>query len=332
VPTAPISEILARLQDEPQRAATLADVLIDAVLATPVGELLAPARIVPAFVAGLRAGVDAAGDGQRLAARIADRQRRAVARPGPLADRLPPELRTVLRRVLRHPHTPGRELVRAVVDHAGMRALLRTILQATLLDFATKVSSLVPDTSWVPGAGIRSRLFGMAKGVASAVGAEVEHRLEDRIKNYVDGFLGRAIDMIVERATDPRFAADSAVWRSDAVLALLDLPESVLLAERRKFDPHLVATEVVAAARAVARWDRLEAEVDAVLTGLVTDLGEHTVGDLLASEVPNPQPDAWRPLLAGELTHHLRRLFARDAFVAWVTDLVEVTAPTGSGG
>jgi hypothetical protein len=319
VSTASISEILARLQDEPQRAATLADLLIDAVLATPVREFLEPARLVPAVVAGLRAGVDAAGDGERLAARIADLQRRGLARPGSLADRLPPELRLVLRRVLRHPHTPGRELVRAAVDHAGMRALLRTILQATLLDFATKVWSVVPDTSWVPGAGIRNKLFGMAKGVASAVGAEVEHRLEDKIKNFVDGFLGRAIDMIVERATDPRFAADQAAWRSDAVLAILELPESVLLAERRKFDPKLVAAELLAAVRAVAHWDRLEHEVDAALAAILAEAGESTVGDLLGPA----SHAAWRPLLTGELTHHLRRLFAHDAFAAWLTDLME---------
>lgn len=318
--TAPVTEILARLQDDPQRASTLAQVLIDAVLAAPVREFLEPTRIVPAFVAGLRAGVTAAGDGQQLADRVASRQRRTVARSGPLADRLPPELRAALRRLLRHPHTPGREVVRAAIDHAGMRGMLRTILQATLLDFATKVWSAVPDTSWVPGAGIRSKLFGMAKGVATVVGAEVENRLEDRIKNFVDGFLGRAIDLIVERATDPRFAADMANWRSDAVLSLLSLPESTLLAERNKIDPHFVATEVLAGARALADWDRLESEVHATLESLLTELGTSTVGDLLGT-TPEAQA-AWRPLLTGELTHHLRALFTHDAFATWLTDLV----------
>lgn len=317
--TAPVTAILARLQDEPQRASVLAQVLIDAVLATPVREFLEPARIVPAVVAGLRAGVAAAGDGKALADRVADRQRRAVARPGPLAARLPHGLREALRRLLRHPHTPGREVVRAAVDHAGMRALLRTILQATLHDFATKVWSVVPDTSWVPGAGIRSKMFGMVKGVASAVGAGAGDLLEDKIKNFVDGFLGRAIDLIVERATDPRFATDQALWRSDAVLAVLNLPEPILLAERRKLDPHLIATEVLAGARAVAEWDRLEIEVHDALAAILTELGESTVGEFLG---PEQVQAAWRPLLHAELTHHLRRLFAQDAFAAWLTDLV----------
>lgn len=317
---AQVTEILARLQGEPERAATLARVVVDAILATPLRELLDPARIAPAFVAGVRAGVDAAGAADRLHDLLVAGQRRAVARSSPLAERLPPELRTVLRRVLRRPHTPSRELVRAAVDHAGMRNLLRTILQATLLDFATKVWSVVPDTSWVPGAGLRKKMLGMAKGVASAVGAEVENRLEDKIKTFVDGFLGRAIELIVERATDPRFATDQAAWRSDAVLAILDLPEPVLLAESRKFDPRIVAGDLLDAARAVAHWDRLPAEVTAALQSLITEMGERTVGDLIDAD---HTAHAWRPLLTAELTHHLARLFAADGFVAWLTDLVE---------
>lgn len=318
--SAPVTEILARLQDDPQRAADLAQLLVDAVLATPAREFLEPARIVPAVVAGLRAGVTAAGDGQQLIDRLTDQQRRAVARPGPLADRLPPELRKALRRLLRHPHTPSREVVRAAVDHAGMRALLGTILQATLHDFATKVWSVVPDTSWVPGAGIRSKLFGMAKGVASAVGAGAGDLLEDKIKNFVDGFLGRAIDLIVERATDPRFAPDQAAWRSDAVLAILDLPEPVLLAERRKLDPKRIVPDVLAGARALADWDRLGPEVHAALAAILTELGESTVGDYLGGAQVEA---AWRPLLTAELTHHLGTLFKRDSFAAWLTDLVK---------
>lgn len=311
--------ILARLQ-EPARAAALAQVVIDAVLATPLRELLDPARVAPAFVAGARAGVDAAGAADRLHALLRAGDRRIVTRPGPLADRLPPELIAVLRRVLRRPHTPSRELVRAAVDHAGMRALLRTILQATLLDFATKVTSLVPDTSWVPGAGIRNKMFGMVKGVASAVGAEVEHRLEDKIKNFVDGFLGRAIDLVVERATDPRFATDQAAWRSDAVVAILQLPEPVLLAEGRKLDPRHLADDILAAARAIAHWDRFPDEVSRALATVVGELGERSLGELIDAE---RTAAAWRPLLQAELAHHLGRLLVADGFTAWLTDLLE---------
>lgn len=321
------TDVLARLRDQPARAAELAQVLLDAVLAAPARDFIDPTRIVPAFVAGLRAGVEHAAP-ERLAAAIAERQRRATARPGPVADRLPPELVRVLQTLVRRPFTPGRELVRAAVDHAGMRALLRTVLQTTILDFATRLRSAMPDTAWIPGAGIRSKILGVAKGVASAVGAEVERQLEDRVRSFVDGALGRALDMIVERASDPRFAADMATWRGDAVRSLLGLPESVYLAERRKLDPELLVTDLHAAARALARWDRLPAEVAAVLQDLTDELQTTTIGELLAD---TGFIEAWRGPLTGELEHHLRRLFVDPGFAGWLTDLLEGPGPAPAG-
>lgn len=310
-------DALARLRDQPAFATELARVLLDAALAAPVREFLAPDRIVPAFVAGLRASV-AAIDPQRLAAAIATHQAAAVARPGPLADRLPPDLQRVLQTALRRPFTPGRELVQAAVDHAGMRALLRSVLQTTILDFATRLRTAMPDTGWIPGAGIRSKLMGVAKGVASVVGAEVERQLEDRVRSFVDGALGRALDMIVERTTDPRFAAEMSAWRGDAVRSVLALPESVFLRERRKLDPEALAADLHAAARALADWDRLADEARLALQPLVDEFGERSVGELIDPALV----EAWRAPLHGELEHHLRRLFVDPGFAAWLDRLL----------
>jgi len=319
------TDILARLRDQPAHAAGLARVLIDAVLAAPVREFIEPTRLVPALVAGLRAGVVHARPAE-LAAALAARQDRAVARPGPLAERLPPGLTRVLLAALRRPYTPSRELVRAAVDHAGMRALLRTILHTTILDFATRLRSAMPDTGWIPGAGIRSRLMGVAKGVASVVGAEVERQLEDRVRSFVDGALGRALDMIVERASDPRFAADMATWRGDAARSLLELPEAVYLAEQRKLDLQQLAADLLAAATALAHWERLPDEATLVLEALLAELKETTVGELLAD---TGITEAWRDQLGVELEHHLRRLFVDDGFAAWLGELL---APPASAG
>lgn len=291
--------------------------ILDAALATPLAELIAPGRIVPAFVAGLRASV-AAIDPERLAAAIARRQAAAVARPGPLADRLPPGLQRVLQAALRRPFTPSRELVRAAIDHAGMRALLRSVLQTTILDFATRLRTAMPDTGWIPGAGIRSKLMGVAKGVASVVGAEVERQLEDRVRSFVDGALGRALDMIVERTTDPRFAADMAAWRGDAVRSVLALPESVFLRERHKLVPADLAADLHAAALALADWDQLADEAAAVLQPLVDEHGARSLGELLGPALV----DAWRAPLHAELTHHLARLFTAPGFAAWLAKLL----------
>lgn len=316
-------QVLTRLRDEPEQATRLAQVLINVVLATPAREFIDPTRIVPAFVAGLRASVLTPAP-ERIAAAIARHQRQATARPGPLADRIPPELQRVLQTALRRPFTPSREIVRAAVDHAGMRTLVRTVLHTTLLDFSTRLRSAMPDTAWIPGAGIRSKIMGVAKGVASAVGAEVERQVEDRVRSFVDGALGRAIDMIVERASDPRFASDMASWRGDAVHSILNLPESVFLAERRKLDPHHIITNLHAAATAVARWDRLPVEATVLLQSLVDELKTTTIGELLAD---TGLVEAWRGPLSHEMEHHLRRLFVDPGFTNWISRLLS-DAPT----
>ncbi len=311
------TDALARLRDQPAFATELAGVIFDAVLATPVREFIAPERIVPAFIAGLRASV-AAIDPEQLAAVITRRQAAARARPGPLADRLPPELQRALQTALRRPFTPSRELVRAAVDHAGMRALVRSVLQTTLLDFATRLRTAMPDTGWIPGAGIRSKLMGVAKGVASVVGAEVERQLEDRVRNFVDDALGRALDMIVERTTDPRFAGDMAAWRGDALRSVLALPEPVFLRERQKLDPRALASDLHAAAHALAHWDRLADEATGVLRSLLAELESRSLGELLDPALVA----AWRAPLHAELDHHLGRLFREPGFATWLDRLL----------
>lgn len=312
------SDLLARLRENPRHVAGLADLLADEVLAAPARLFVDPVRLAPAVVAGLRSLADAPGHPAWLEQRLRDGLARLAPRPSRLAARLPGELVPLLRAIVRRPLTPSRALVRAVIDHEAMRDLSRTILHTTLLDFARKVGSILPDASRIPGAGVTSKLFGVARGMASVVGLDAQ--LEDRVRNFVDGAVGRVIDMIVERATDPRFAGQSAAWRSDVLAAVLDLPESVLHAELVKLDPARAAADVHAALGVIARWDRLPAEVEAALVGATAALGDATVADLLQG---SGHVEAWRTSLQSELELHLGRVVAGDRFAAWLTDLVD---------
>lgn len=321
--------LLARLRENPRHVAALADLLAEEVLATRVREFVDPARIGPAFVAGLQAVVDSPDHTAWLEARFRAALSRLRPRDAAVGARLPRELAPLLRSIARRPYTPSRKLVRAVIDHEAMRELSRTILHTTLLDFARKVGSMLPDTSRIPGAGVTSKLFGVARGVASGVASAVglDAQLEDRVRQFVDGAVGKVIDMIVDRATDPRFADQAAAWRVDVIGSLLALPEEVPHAELAKLDPARAAADLHAALAIVARWDRLPEEVEAALVAATEALGDATVGDMLEG---SGLVAAWREHLEAELRLHLGRVAAGERFAGWLAALVaDAEAPTG---
>ncbi|MFZ6183493.1 hypothetical protein [Nannocystis pusilla] len=317
-----VPALLARLRDEPRYLAALAALLVDEVLAAPARRFIDPVRLTPLIVTGLQAVAAAPAHATWLEQRLRDALARIRPRQGTLRARLPGDLLPLLRTVVRRPYTPSRALVRAVVDQATVRDLSRTILHTTLLDFAKKVGSILPDTSKIPGAGVTSKLFGVAKGVASVVGLDAS--VEDRVRGFVDGAVGRVIDMIVDRVSDPKHAGEGAAFRADVLASLLDLPESAVHAELVKLDPAVVAADVQAALVAVAAWDRLPAEVEAVLTEAVAGLGDVTVGELLAG---SGELEAWRGAVEAELRYHLGHGLTGPRFAAWLEHLVAGTLP-----
>ncbi|MDC0673953.1 hypothetical protein [Nannocystis radixulma] len=317
-----VPALLARLRDEPRYLAALAALLVDEVLATPARRLVDPVRLTPLLVAGLQAVAAAPGHAAWLEQRLRDALGRIRPRPTTLRARIPGDLQPLLRTVVRRPYTPSRALVRAVVDQATTRDLSRTILHTTLLDFAKKVGSILPDTSKIPGAGVTSKLFGVAKGVASVVGLDAS--VEDRVRGFVDGAVGRVIDMIVDRVSDPKNAGDGAAFRADVLASLLDLPESAVHAELVKLDPAVVAADLHAALVGLAAWDRLPAEIEAALTEIVNGLGDATIGELLAG---SGEVEAWRGPVEAELALHLGHAFAGERFAAWLGHLVDGTLP-----
>lgn len=317
-----VPALLARLREDPRHLAALAALLVDEVLAAPARRFVDRARLSPALVAGLQAVAAAPGHAAWIEQRLREALGRVRPRPSTLRARLPAELVPLLRTVVRRPYTPSRALVRAVVDQATTRDLSRTILHTTLLDFARKVGSIFPDTSKIPGAGVTSKLFGVAKGVASVVGLDAS--VEERVRTFVDGAVGRVIDMIVERVSDPRHAGEGAAFRVDVLASLLELPESAVHAELVKLDPAVVAADLHAALVAIAAWDRLPGEIEAVLVEVTEALGDRTVGELLAG---SGEIEAWRGAVEAELRVHLGHLFGGERFAGWLEDLISGTLP-----
>jgi len=314
--------LLARLRDEPRYVAALAALLVDELLSAPARRFVEPARLTPLIVAGLQASAAAPDRVEWLERRLRAALGRLRPRPTPVRARLPAELLPLLRTVARRPHTPGRALMRAIVDQATVRELSRAILHTTLLDFAKKIGSIFPDTSKIPGAGVTSKLFGVARGVVSVVGLDAS--VEERVRSFVDGAVGRVIDMIVDRVSDPQHAREAAAFRADVLTSLLELPESVPHAELSKLDPAVVAADLHAALVAVAGWDRLPAEIEAVLREVTDELGEATVGELLAG---SGEVEAWRGAVEAELRYHLGHALGGARFAGWLEHLLAGTLP-----
>ena len=310
------SALLERLRDDPAHVEALVDLALDAVLATPARALIDAEALAGPLAAGLRASAASPGLTPWIERAVREALGRVQAHERPLREALPPALPGALANAARRPFTPGRELVRAALNHATMRAMVRSVLQATLMDFAKKVWSAVPDTSWIPGAGLRSKLVGVAKGVASAVGSD--SMLEEKVRSFVDGALASAIEMVVEQASDPRYAKEMAQWRADVVPALLAQPQARLVAEVRKVAPEGVAADAAAIVGAFAAWEGLEAAIAARLGEAAELVGEQSVGEVLAG---SGLVEAWRPLARERLAAQARAIVAGEAFAGWLARL-----------
>lgn len=318
--------ILARLRTSPDLTAALVDLVIDDALARPLPALVDASALARRLTAAITATHAAEGLAGWIERALVDLRDALPRRDAPLRDALPPGLPAALSKAARRPFTPSRELVRAVVQHAAMRAMMRTIMQATLTDFGKKMWSAIPDTSRIPGAGLRSRLVDMAKGVASAVGSEVERQLDDRVRGFVDVGLQTAIDMVIDRASDPRFADEQGAWRADMIPAVLALPGARMVAELDQIDPANAAADAVAVIAAIAAWEPLEGEIQAILARASALIAGRSLAELLAG---SGLVEAWRPVIAGQLQDHAQALVAGDAFAAWLARVVDGDGATG---
>ncbi|HFE47446.1 MAG TPA: hypothetical protein ENJ18_18480 [Nannocystis exedens] len=316
--------LLARLRTDSELVDSGVDLLLDQALAEPIGELLgSPEELSIELATAIRASANSPGLAPWIEAEL-DRLRSDLKTDErSIAERLPKTLPDTLGRALGRPFTPDKELVRAAINHAAMRSMMRSVLQRTLLEFGKKMWSALPDTRRIPGAGFRSRLMDMAKGVASVVGSEVERQLDDRVNSFVDGTLANTIDMVIDRISDPAHSREMSAWRADSVKALLAEPQARFTAELDKITTADVATDAVALLETFASWEGLENSLRESLEHLQTVLAERSLADLLDG---SGLTQAWRPLVHARLTARARMLISSDAFAAWITRVVDEKA------
>ncbi len=307
--------ILARLREEPEQIAALVDLALDHLLARPMGELIDSSALARAISDGIRASARSPQFEPWVATRVEQALSRADALTGTLGDKLPVTLLGPLEQTLGRPYHPDREIVRVLLDHPSTRTLLREILQANVLEFGKRMRTAMADATSLGGrGGLASRLADVAKGVASAVGGELERQLEPKVKQFVDDILGVTIDMLVDRVSSEEFAPEFASWRIDVLHAFMTQPVDRLVAERHKYPPKDLAADAAAILRALAAWRSLADQLEAALDDLLREHGRVSAREFLDG---SGLEAAWRPQLEQALCDMAREVVETDAFAAW---------------
>lgn len=311
-------ELLRRLREKPELIEELVSLFVEEALSRPVAELIDCDDLASRLATGFRQTVETEGYWTWVEDLLRQRLENPEPATEPLSSHLPAPGIEALKSILSRPVTPSPRLVRTLADHQAVRDLLRNLLQNTLTDFGNKLWSSMPDTSRLPGAGMGSRFLGVAKGVASKVGGKLERQLDDRVQRFVDEGLGRALNLIVERATDQRFAPQAAAWRADLVDALLQLSPADLQEESQRLDPARLTNDFKQLALAFARWDSLEEEVSRILHKETEQLFQGTLRDYLQG---SDLEESWRPHIEAEMQRYAQLFVESDPFAQWLEHL-----------
>jgi hypothetical protein len=140
------------------------------------------------------------------------------------------------------------------------------------------------------------------------------------VNAYLDSALADAIDMVIERISDPRHAKEMAAWRADAVPALAAQPQVRFVAELDKIKDADVAADATSLLGAIAAWEGLEAALTEALDRLLAAVGERSLAEILAG---SGLIEAWRPLIRERAAAHARAALTGERFAAWIAEVVD---------
>lgn len=310
--------VLARLRSQDEHRNALATLLVDAVLDSPTQTIVTPQELVNAVHTALASAAEQPELVQRLWTQLQARIQAAPAEllARPLGELLPMTLVLPLESFLRQAPSPGRPLLTALMDHAGMRQLLEEILHHELSAFGAKLRKLVPDTpNSVPGKRLASKIAGVAKGVAAVVGSEIERQMEDRTRDFVLGALARSTQRLLDRMASPEFAPQLAQWRVDVLHALLALPLAQLRHELDKID-HVQTIQLLGdTLEALVQWEGLRELMDNVIQEVWPSIKDKRPRDLLQR---SEDYDHLQEALEPPLRRMIARMFEREDFGEWL--------------
>jgi hypothetical protein len=325
MPTA--SEILSRLRDPSDEGASarLAALVVDDVLATPLGQLVEPRILVNALRESLQACTSSDAAAANIVQRLDGARAWLAGHDRAVGELVPAPLRDGLRSFVQLPMPARREAVLKLLDRQSFRQVIRAQLAQTLADFGRRATSPVSDNALARGLGGLGKLAGQIArpsplgAIASAVSGEVERQVEKRASDFADTAVAGVLAGIAEQASDPSRATQQAALRLELLEGLLALTGADVGELARGSVPAQVATVRQALATWVASAD-FARDVEQPLTWLVAREGERPLGALL-DDLALREPvrlHARHAVRAG-----LARVAATDAFVAWLDELAK---------
>lgn len=271
--------------------AAVVELLIDALLGRPLGDILPPARLC-ATLQQLGRLYLPSSQAEQHAILVWQRLDRLLDRPGTLRDVVPPPIVDVLRTLLSRPYLLPRPLLVSVLSRPPLRRLSRELMIGTLLDYSRKVRTQVGEVSQSRG-GMLGRLAteavkkstsaigSLAPGVTAAVSDELERQFRSRASEFADSAVDDLAQRLAAILTDPARMAEHKDLARSLLDFALDLPLQTVRAELTRLDPLAVTSEVRRAVHAWLLRPESEAELLALLQLLSADLSTHSLTSLL---------------------------------------------------
>lgn len=248
-------------------------------LSTKVGAL------VDAEALGHLLDIAAASEVVEKVARPAARRALAVTlaelrkEKGKAGERVPPEAKKKLDRLVARPGLLPERLLRELVEQEAVEEMMRDVLFDALKEFSEKVNPFVAEWG-LPALLKRLGPFGMGKGFET-MRADFDKRLEPEIRKFLKGFskkgLRHAVQITIEKADEPKSIAlrkHLVGWVLEQEIASMARgadAETIALGQE-------IAVDIVAAelAREASR-----AKYKAMLEEAVTQRNEKSVGEVL---------------------------------------------------
>lgn len=271
--------------------AAVVELLIDALLGRPLGDILPPARLC-ATLQQLGRLYLPSSQAEQHAILVWQRLDRLLDRPGTLRDVVPPPIVDVLRTLLSRPYLLPRPLLVSVLSRPPLRRLSRELMIGTLLDYSRKVRTQVGEVSQSRG-GMLGRLAteavkkstsaigSLAPGVTAAVSDELERQFRSRASEFADSAVDDLAQRLAAILTDPARMAEHKDLARSLLDFALELPLQTVRAELTRLDPLAVTSEVRRAVHAWLLRPESEAELLALLQLLSADLSTHSLTSLL---------------------------------------------------